>query len=70
MRLHATFFSELLLLLSGDVGLNPGPPKPDIASLVNCVKRLEEVQTDIRAELAHIKAAQSAHEPLISSLSN
>lgn len=54
----------------GDVELNPGLPKPDIAALVTSIKRLEEAQTVFRTELAHITAAQSAHEQLISSLSN
>lgn len=50
--------------------IDPGPPKPNLASLDNSIKRLEEAQADVRAKLAGIKAVQSAHKQLILSLSN
>lgn len=65
----------LLLVLAGDVELNPGPdgnsnPQPSLESIAMAISRIECSQNTVLSELALIRAAQSKVEDSISSLSS
>lgn len=64
-----SLLSQLLLLLSGDVELNPGPTK-EIAAILITIKELQEEQTSIREEFQELKEAYKAHEDILSTLSS
>ncbi|XP_077536042.1 uncharacterized protein LOC144148372 [Haemaphysalis longicornis] len=62
--------SELMLLLSGDVELNPGPTKAQIESVSAAIKQLDETILAIRADINQLKAVQTNHETVLSTLTN
>ncbi|KAL3242433.1 hypothetical protein MRX96_047747 [Rhipicephalus microplus] len=59
----------LLLILSGDVEMNPGPPKT-LESLAEKASCLELTQSTIRDELASIRLALANIENLVGNLSS
>lgn len=68
---HVAF---LLLMLSGDIELNPGPitpapsPGPTLQTIHDAISRLEQTQSSVLTELTLIRAAQSNTDNLVSRL--
>ncbi|XP_077548208.1 uncharacterized protein LOC144161012 [Haemaphysalis longicornis] len=62
--------SQLMLLLSGDVELNPGPTKAQIEALFDAIKKLDETVLTIREDINQLKAVQTNHETVLSTLTN
>ncbi|KAK8786282.1 hypothetical protein V5799_023942 [Amblyomma americanum] len=62
--------SELMLLLSGDVELNPGPGPTNLSDVLDALKRLEEHHAAMRADLDQLKTTQISHETQLTALSN
>lgn len=60
------YVTSLLLMLSGDIKLNPGPTLEFIA---NALARLETSQNTMLTELSLIRSAQPNIENLVSRLS-
>ncbi|XP_070391007.1 uncharacterized protein [Dermacentor albipictus] len=63
---------SLLLLLSGDVELNPGPTDvspPSIETIAKAISRIETSQSSVLSELSLIRASQNSIETLVTSLS-
>lgn len=62
----------LLLILSGDVELNPGPngcAPPSLESVSQAISRIESAQSTVIAELALIRSPQTNIEDLVHRLS-
>lgn len=66
--LAQSLLSQLLLLLSGDVELNPGPTK-EITAILNAIKELQDHQTATREEFEKLKEAHETRAGIISTLS-
>nr|XP_050024309.2 uncharacterized protein LOC126518577 [Dermacentor andersoni] len=58
---------HLLLVLSGDVELNPGPVT--LESIAEAISRLEQSQNTVLTELSNIRSAQTSIENHVSTLS-
>lgn len=62
---------SIILLLSGDIELNPGPSKnSEIVAVLDSIKRVEEYLETIRSEIDDLKTVQAAQEKQISAISN
>lgn len=60
---------EILLILSGDVEVNPGPsPSAELLPILEAIKRIENVQATIRVDLEQIKSTQTAQQNLITEI--
>lgn len=59
-----------MLLLSGDVELNPGPTKAQIEAIFDAVNKLEETVLAIREDMNQLKAVQTNHETVLATLTN
>lgn len=62
--------SNLLLLLSGDVELNPGPTKPTPDPILNAIQKLEAGQATLRAEIEKLKLTQESQSNQLSALNS
>lgn len=62
-------FARLLLLLSGDVELNPGPDTQILAAVLSTVKRIEQGQTAILNEIKQLSERQESTESALNQLS-
>ncbi|XP_049267703.1 uncharacterized protein LOC125760039 isoform X2 [Rhipicephalus sanguineus] len=61
---------NMLLLMSGDVELNPGPVSPpSMETIANAISRIEASQTSVLTELSLIRTSQSSIEALVTTLS-
>lgn len=63
--------SQLILLLSSGIELNPGPPKDsEIVGVLDSIKRIEDSLETIWSEIADLKTTQAPQEKLISAISD
>lgn len=60
--------SQILLVLSGNVELNPGPTRMN--EILEALQSVEEKQAAMNTELNELRTTLLAHENLISSLTN
>ncbi|XP_072144147.1 uncharacterized protein [Dermacentor andersoni] len=62
------FLSDLILLLSGDVELNPGPDRDTVSSLSQTIKELKEIISEIRTNINELREANVLKDNTIAAL--